>query len=149
MKKPTLLISTAWILHAAAWFLPVLKGQDFRPPTVGWKAFRLAACAIWPCKGVQFETVHHEVLATVSVVTTLLFVLCSPWIVMLGPRSLRRLSAWVSAAAFVFNMHWIVIFGPQWSQLTVGYFAWLFSFLLLAVGLFVSSRIVLGQRAVE
>jgi hypothetical protein len=78
MKKPTLLICTAWILHAAAWFLPVLKGQDFRPPTVGWKAFRLAACAIWPCKGVQFETVHHEVLATVSVVTTLLFCFVLP-----------------------------------------------------------------------
>lgn len=40
-------------------------------------------------------------------------------------------------------------FGPQRSQLAVGYFVWLLSFLLLAVGLFVSSRIVLRQRAIE
>ena len=39
--------------------------------------------------------------------------------------------------------------GSQRSQLAVGYFVWLLSFLLLAVGLFVSSRIVLRLRAVE
>ena len=149
MKKPTPLILAAWILHAAAWFLPTLKAQDFRPPVPGWKATRLAACAIWPCGDVQFQTVHNAVLSTVSVATTLFFVLCSPWVVLRGSQSLRRWSAWVAAVAFVFNMHWIVDFGPQRSQLAVGYFVWLLSFLLLAVGLFVSSRIVLRQRAVE
>jgi hypothetical protein len=110
MKKPTPLILAAWILHAAAWFLPTLKAQDFRPAVPGWKATRLAACAIWPCGDVQFQTVHHAVLATVSVATTLFFVLCSPWVVLRGSQSLRRWSAWVAVAAFVFNMHWIVIF---------------------------------------
>jgi hypothetical protein len=139
MKKPSLLILAAWALHVAAWFLPTLKAQDVRPAIPGWEATRLAACAIWPCGDIQFQTVHHAVLATMSVVTTLLFVLCSPWVVLRGSQSLRRWSAWVAAAAFVFNMHWIVIFGPQRSQLAVGYFVWLLSFLLLAVGLFVSS----------
>ena len=137
MKKANLLIWAAWILHVAAWFLPTLKAQDFRPSVPGWKATRLAACAIWPCGDVQFQTVHHAVLATVSVATTLFFVLCSPWVVLLGSQSLRRWSAWVAVAAFVFNMHWIVIFGPQRSQLAVGYFVWLLSFLLLGIGLFV------------
>ena len=148
MQKANLLIWAAWILHAAAWFLPSVKPQDFAP-VPGWKATRLAACAIWPCGSVQFQTVHHAVLATISVATTLFFVLWSPWVVLRGSQSLRRWSAGVAATAFVFNLHWIVIFGPQRSQLAVGYFVWLLSFLLLAVGLFVSSRIVLRQRAVE
>jgi hypothetical protein len=137
MKKPTPLILAAWILHAAAWFLPSLKAAGYHPAVPGWKATRLAACAIWPCGDVQFQTVHHAVLSTVSVVTTLFFVLCSPWVVLRGSQSLRRWSAWVAVAAFVFNMHWIVIFGPQRSQLAVGYFVWLLSFLLLGIGLFV------------
>ena len=108
----------------------------------GWKAFRLAACGIWPCEGVEFQTVHHEVLATLSLITTLLFVLCSPWVVLRGSRLLRRWSAWVAAAAFLFNTHWIITFGPQRTQLALGYFLWLLSLLLLATGLFVSSRLV-------
>ena len=148
MRKANLLIWAAWILHVASWFLPTVKPHDFAA-VPGWQAFRFAACAIWTCGETEFQTVHHAVLATVSMTTTLLFVLCSPWVVLRGSQSLRQWSAWVAAAAFVFNMHWIVTFGPQRSELAVGYFVWLLSFLLLAVGLFVSSRIVLRQRAVE
>jgi hypothetical protein len=142
MKKPTPLILTAWVVHAAAWFLPTLRAQDFHPAVRGWTATRLAACAIWPYGLVQFKTVYSAELATVSVATTLFFVLCSPWVALRGSRSVQRWSAWVAAAAFIFNMHWIIIFGPQRSQLAVGYFLWLLSFFLLAVGLFISSRIV-------
>ena len=147
MRKANLLIWAAWILHVASWFLPVVKPYDFHEALPGWQAFRFAACAIWPC-GAEFQTVYHAVLATVSTITALLFVLCSPWVVLRGSQSLRQWSAWVAAAAFVSNMHWIVTFGPQRSELAVGYFVWLLSFLLLAIGLFVSSRIVLRQRAV-
>ena len=148
MNRPILLILAAWILHVASWFLPTVNRQDLSKTLPGWQAFRLAACAIWPCQGVQFQTVHHEVLATLSATTTLLFVLCSPWVALRGSQSVLRWSAWVASAAFVLNMHWIVTFGPQRSQLMVGYFVWLFSFLLLAIGLFVSSRIVLRQQPV-
>ena len=147
MRKANLLIWAAWILHLASWFLPTVTPEDFQA-VAGWQAFRLAACEIWPCGDTQFQTVHHAVLATVSTTTTLLFVLCSPWVVLRGSQSLRRWSAWVATAAFVFNMHWIVTFGPHRSQLAVGYFVWLLSFLLLAIGLFVSSSIVLRHRAV-
>ncbi|MGO9841442.1 MAG: hypothetical protein ACLPZF_09640, partial [Candidatus Acidiferrales bacterium] len=51
-------------------------------------------------------------------------------------RSLRRGFAWAAAAAFIFNAHWIVIFGSERSELTTGYFLWWCSFLLLAIGLF-------------
>ena len=138
MKKANLLILAAWILHAASWFLPAIRAHDFQQPLPGWKAFRYAACAVWPCEDIQFDTMYHAVLATVSVTTTLFFVLCSPWVVMRGSRSLRRCSAWAAATAFLFNTHWIVIFGPQRWELTIGYYLWWLSFFLLAIGLALS-----------
>ena len=141
-----LVLKTNGIAAAFLWFLPAVKPHDFPTTVSGWQAFRLAACAIWPCEGLQFDTVQQKELAGVSLITTLLFVLCSTWLALRGSQSLRRWSAWDAAAAFVFNMHWIVIFGPQRSQLAVGYFVWLSSFLLLAIGLFVSSRSFLGSK---
>lgn len=136
MKKPTPLIVTAWVLHAAAWFLPAIKAHDFQAPMPGWKAFRYASCAILPCEGIHFQTVHHAVLSTMSVITTLFFVLWSPWAVLHGSRSLLRFSAWAATTAFVLNIHWIFIFGSERSELAIGFFLWWFSFLLLAIGLF-------------
>jgi hypothetical protein len=71
-------------------------------------------------------------------VTTLFFVLWSPWVVLRGSQSLRRFSAWAAATAFVVNIHWIFIFGSARSELAIGFFLWWFSFLLLAIGLFMS-----------
>jgi hypothetical protein len=115
----------------------------------GWKAFRLAACAVWSCEDVQFQTVHHAVLATTSAITTVLFVLCSPWVVLSGGRPLRRVSAWVAGAAFLFNTHWIFIFGDKWTELSIGYYVWWLSFFLLAIGLLLSlgeTRAVIRQN---
>jgi hypothetical protein len=50
MKKPTILILTAWTLHVAAWFLPAIKVPEMQAPVPGWKAFRYASCAIWPVR---------------------------------------------------------------------------------------------------
>jgi len=144
MSNPSLLILAAWIVHLTSWFLPALEVQDIRAPVAGWKAFRLAACAIWACEDVQYEQPGYAVLGTLSVITTLLFVLCSPWVMARGSRLLRRCSAWVAAAAFIFNMHWLIIFGPQRSQLAIGYYLWLLSFFLLAIGLFASSRVIVS-----
>ena len=142
MRKPNLFILTAWAFHVASWFLPVLKAQDYHEVVVGWRAFRLATCGVLPCEGIQFETLHHAVLATISVITTLLF-LCSPLVVLRGSRVLQKSAAWVAAAAFAVNIHWIFIFGEKRSELTIGYFLWWLWFLLLAIGLFASSN---GRR---
>jgi hypothetical protein len=138
MKKPNVLVLAAWTLHVASWFLPVLKAEDYHGVVPGWRAFRLAACAFWPCEGVQFETLHHAVLATISVITTLFFLLCSPLVVLRGSRALQKSAAWAAAAAFAVNTHWIIIFGEKRSELTIGFFLWWLSFLLLAIGLFAS-----------
>jgi hypothetical protein len=141
MKKSNLFILVAWTLHLISWFLPAVKPQPelFTRPIPGWKAFRLAACGVIPCEGIEFQTRHHAVLAGASAITTVFF-LCSPWLILRGSQSLRRWSAWITAAAFLLNMHWIVTFGDQRSALAIGYFLWLLSFFLLAVGLFVSVR---------
>jgi hypothetical protein len=78
----------------------------------------------------------YAVLATVSAASTLLFIFGSPLIVLRGSRSLWRASAWVAATAFVVNAHWYVLYGPDRSDLRIGYFLWWLSFAVPAVGLF-------------
>jgi len=137
MKRPHLLISCAWLLHAAAWLLPVVKGGAKLPERLpGWEAFRYASSAVWPIEGENFDTWYYAVLATVSSVTTLLFIFGSPWAVLRGSLSLWRATAWAAATAFVVNAHWYVLYGSDRSDLRIGYFLWWLSFVLLALGLF-------------
>ena len=138
MTKPNAPIFVAWVLHLAAWFLPVLKANDFHRVVPGWNAFRYAACGVWPCEGIEFQTLNHAVLATISVLTTLFFIFSSSWLVLRGSRSLRRPFAWVAAASCAFNTHWILLVPDAFSALAVGYFLWLSSFLFLSLGLFLS-----------
>ena len=140
MKKPRLLLLAAWLLHLAAWLLPTVKATEYAGRIIGWRTFRLAACAVWPCKGLEFDPWYYAVLATISVLTTLLFILGSPWVVLRGSRSLRKRSACVAFTAFIFNAHWIVIFGSERSDLMIGYYFWWLSFLVLAAGMFYLSR---------
>jgi hypothetical protein len=142
MKKPNPLILTAWVLHAVAWFLVAIKAHDYQAPVPGWMAFRYASCAILSCEGIEFEKPYQAVLSALSVITTLFFVLWSPWAVLRGSRSLRRFSAWAAAAAFVLNIHWIFLFGSDRSELAIGYYLWWLSFLLLAIGLFHVPRLM-------
>ena len=138
MRKLNPLILMAWALFLTSWFLPVLKANDIHPAVPGWRAFRYAACAVWPCEGVEFQNLYYALLATISVLTTPLFVFCSLNIVLRRSGSFRRAFAWTAACAFAFNTHWIVIFGSDRSALTSGYFVWWSSFLFLALGLFLS-----------
>jgi hypothetical protein len=139
MRRPHLLISVAWLLNGSAWFLPVVTGVGggkIGPPVTGAEAFGMAASAVWPS---QFlGTGYEAVLSTLSVLTTLFLIVGSPWVVLRGTRSLRRGSAWVAAAAFLFNTHWYIRLRPDgWiSNLGVGYFLWWLSFAILAIGLF-------------
>lgn len=151
MRRPHLLILGAWLVHSVAWFLPVVHGGVTLPKGLpGWQAFRVAACAVWPYEDFRFDEWYAMVLGTVSAVTTLLFILGSPWIALGASRWLRRVSAWVAASAFVVNAHWLFQFGVhrrwyvfldlQSSDLRIGYFLWWFSFALLAAGLFDLAR---------
>lgn len=150
MKRPPVLISCAWLCHAAAWLLPVVNGGVTLPTGLpGWEAFRYASSAVWPIAGTKFEAWHFAVLATVSAVTALLFIFGSPLIVFLGSRSLSRASAWTAAAAFVINAHWYVLAGSDRSDLRIGYFLWWLSYALLAMGLFDLSASLAADESKE
>ena len=135
LKRPHFLILCAWLLHAAAWLLPVRRyGVTLPEGLPGWEAFRFASCAVLPCGDLKISG-YGAVFAPISAVTTLLFIFGSPWVVLRGSRSIWRASAWAAATAFIANAHWL--FGwPISPDLTIGYFLWWFSFLLLAIGLF-------------
>ena len=144
LNRPHLLISCAWLLHAAAWLLPAYRdGVTLSKGLPGWEAFRFASCAVLPCGAIKFDG-YGVVFATISVLTTLLFIFGSPWVVLRGSRSIWRASAWAAATAFLANAHWYVFSWPNRADLMIGYFLWWFSFLFLAVGLFDLA----GQHAV-
>jgi len=79
--------------------------------------------------------VWHSLSAT-GVVTTVLFLLGSPWILWRASRRVRLVAALVAAGAFLVNLQWYVFYVPVRSDLEVGYFLWCGSFALLAIGLF-------------
>ena len=140
-RKPYLLISGAWLVHAVAWFLPVIKdGVTFPHGLPGWQAFRVAASPVWPIEDIHFEAWYYALLSATSAVTTLLFIFGSVWVVLHGSRALRRASAWTATFAFIFNAYWYVLFGSDRKDFRIGYFLWWLSFLLVAQGLFALSR---------
>lgn len=129
------------MLHGAAWFLPAVKGMwgGLTHPARGWAAFCLAAGEVWPGSDGFFNNWHGSVLAAASVVTTIWFIVGSPWVVLRGSRPQQRASAWIAAAAFLVNAHWYVFRRVEsWIvlDLAIGYFVWWWSFALLAIGLF-------------
>jgi lysylphosphatidylglycerol synthetase-like protein (DUF2156 family) len=137
MRRSHLLISGAWLLHAIAWFLPVVKGGVTFPHGLpGWQAFRVAACPVWPYEGLKIDEWYNAVLSVISAATTVLFILGSVLVLSRRSSALRRASAWIATFAFVVNAHWYVLFGSDRKDLHIGYFLWWFSFLFVGLGLF-------------
>lgn len=142
MSRPHLLIAAAWLLQGAAWFLPtVTVFGGIIEPIAGWQAFVEASRLVWPNGGFNPWYDASVMLAILSVVTTLFFIVGSPWVVLRGTRSFQRASAWAAATAFVVNSHWYVTYRDGWkSDLHIGYSLWWSSFILLAIGLFDLAR---------
>ena len=135
MRKPYLLISGAWLLHAVAWFLPVVDGGVTFPHGVpGWEAFCVAATAY---QDSHPDTWYSAILSTIGAATTPLFIFGSVAVVLCGTRVPRRACAWIATFAFIVNAYWCVVFGLK--DLKIGYFLWWLSFLLVALGLFALS----------
>jgi hypothetical protein len=84
MTKRYVVIATAWLLHVASWFLPAIKGflggrLDHGIP--GWDVFLSQTCALLPCGAKSADPWYGTAISGAGVVTTVLFVLASPWIV--------------------------------------------------------------------
>ena len=143
MRRAHFLISGAWLLQGAAWFLPVVTGVygGETNPISGLQAFLVASSAVWPWHHF-YDKWYDFVLAALSVLTTLLFVIGTPWVVFRGTHQIRRVFAWLAAAGFFLNAHWYIRLRPNGyvSALGIGYFLWWWSFSLLAIGLFDLTR---------
>jgi hypothetical protein len=138
-KQRYVVIATAWLLHATSWFLPAIKGflgSRLDHSISGWEVFLSQTCALRPCGAESADPWYGTVISVVGVVTTVLFVLASPWIVWRASRRLRRTAALVATVAFVVNCQWYASYVPVRSDLGIGYFLWCASFGLLAIGLF-------------
>jgi hypothetical protein len=143
MTKRYLVIATAWLLHAASWFLPAVKdflGSRLDHGIPGWDVFLGATCALLRCGTPSADPWDGTALAAAGAIATVLFVLASPWIVWRASRKLRRAAAFVAVVAFIVNAQWYVFYVPVRSDLGVGYFLWCSSFGLLAIGLFFLAR---------
>jgi hypothetical protein len=139
MTKRYLVIATAWLLHAASFFLPAIQGflgSRFDNGIPGWEVFWGASCALRPCGEASADPWYGTLIGAIGVVTSVFFVFALPWVVWRASRKLDRAAAFVAAAAFVVNSQWYVFYVPDRSDLGIGYFLWCSSFGLLAIGLF-------------
>jgi hypothetical protein len=101
----------------------------------------MSLSSVLPSGDFHAEKWYYAVLSTLSGITTMLFILGSPWVVWRGSRLAQNACAWVAASAFVLNSHWYVLFSSDRKDLRLGYFIWWLSFGVLAIGLFDFSRL--------
>ena len=114
------------------------RNQAWRTSRSDTRLASISLCGVrsWPCNDTSFDAWYYSGLATISVITTLLFITGSSAVVFWGSQSIRRAWAWAASIAFVFNSYWYVLFGSDRSELTIGYFLWWSSFAILSFGLF-------------
>src|SRR5690348_16625867 len=109
MRRSSPLIIGAWLVHVAAWFLPAWNGLV---GLSGWQAFLFVSRTLWTPSN-SYDNWYTAALALLSIITTVLFLVGSPWAVFRGSRSALRASAWSAAVAFVVNAHWYALSGSD------------------------------------
>jgi len=152
MTKRYLVIATAWLFHTVSWFLPAVKGflgSKLDRGIPGWEVFLSQTCALRPCGVASADPWYGTAISALGVLTTILFVLGSPWIVWRASRNLRHVAAFVATGAFVVNCQWYVFYVPDRSDLGVGYYLWCSSFGLLAIGLFLLAASNNGVKSTQ
>ena len=141
VSQLAILISVvAALLYGIAWFLPVAEGGSRYGDGVlpGWEALRVALSPLWSYREFVTEGSVHSSVSVASGLTNVLFV--AALMAMVQQRSGARSIWWIGAAlllAVVINAQWLVI-SPV--ELKVGYYCWLASFMLLAVGILLRPR---------
>ena len=118
-----LIILTA-IMFTISWFMPVLEGYS------GWMAFRVALSSIWPYDGPSSG--GWWPLHVPSALTNGWFVI-SLAVLILSQHRFILVILWGLVLATLVNTLWFVLDGDR-SDLRVGYYLWLASFLVLTTG---------------
>ena len=133
MKRTTILLAVAAFLYVLSWLLPVADGgttlSDGGLP--GWEAFRLALSPIWSYEGLAGDSWWSDSLSVLSALTNIGFV-ASAAILASWPQRFRRGTFWSLVLATIVNTLWFVL-SDERSDLRIGYYLWLSSFIVLAV----------------
>ena len=128
MTRRTLLRLT-WFVFTLAWALPVHQDGTRLPKGLpGWEAFRVAAAAVWPYEGVEYETWWGGALSSLSAATNLVMLVSI--VVRSYGRQVHRGIGAAAAAAFLVNAQWLFL-TTEWTELRAGYYLWWLSFLAL------------------
>ncbi len=124
-------MAAALVLHALGWWLPVIRSYR------GWQAFRVALSPLVPYQHLRVPNALLGVLAAGSALTNVAFIAA---VLLLarparGPTSVRAVLVVIAAAALL-NLHWPLSVGERRSELALGYYVWVASFLALALAAF-------------
>jgi hypothetical protein len=123
-----------WICAVAAnalgWALPVI--DDGNRVYRGAQAFRVALSPLWPYESFHIPSGYLMWLSIASALTNAVFVACAAYLWPLVGRSAgSRVAVYVLGAAALLNLHWTFTMKDSADDLTIGYFVWVLSFVIL------------------
>jgi hypothetical protein len=123
------------VLFGVAWFLPVLNDTTYEPTPAwlpGWDAFTIAL-------GLR-DGSDPSVLSACSALTNLLMPLAIFWLVRAPARTVPRHAGGLVAAAAVLNLAWVWPPSVGLTELGVGYWCWVGSFVVASGMLVMHAR---------
>lgn len=145
----------AWLVFVCAFFMPAYRTSPPREFDLGGHVetapadrvksepglpagFQLklggSSLSGWSAMGAAFD---GNTYAVASATTNVLMILS---LLSLWSTKFAGMFFWVMGATALFNLWWIVALGSDARDLTVGYFVWVLSFAMAAIGLHQRSR---------
>ena len=109
------------------WVLPVV--DDYR----GMHAFRVALSPLLPYEDFRIPAGKLVYLSVGSAATNAVFaaITIAAFAGALRTRSRQHIAVWVVGACALLNLHWPLSMGENATDLRLGYFVWVTSFVLL------------------
>jgi hypothetical protein len=130
MTKAKAFWIAAIVANALGWALPVI--EDDQRVYRGVHAFRVALSPLWPYEQFHMPAGYVLWLSVASALTNVVFVAMAAY---LWPRVARatssRVGVFVLGAAALLNLHWTVTMQGNATDLAIGYYVWVLSFVLL------------------
>jgi len=124
MTRASAVLVVAGCAYLLSWFLPVTDGFP------GWQAFRASLGPIWPYESSELLPWPYVVVAASGALTNVLFV--AVFVDLATRRRLGRVPVVLAlAVAAGINLCWLVITGDGRTDLRIGYYLWVCSFLIL------------------
>lgn len=133
------LLILAGIAYLLAWPLPSVVETIPVPlgPTVevvrGWEATRWALSPVWPDRRSLEVGPLHAAVIVASALANLVF-LGALLLALRWPKRITRVLEYATWIAVLLAAHWLLFFRPELKSLRIGYYLWLTSFVLLALG---------------